>query len=71
MARSADPEANKIRVITIEKGNKRNQMVAGINQVQTPICVLADDDVIWPARFLPYVLAPFEDSKMGGVGIFC
>lgn len=34
---------DKVRVITIKKGNKRNQMVAGINHVKTPIIIFADD----------------------------
>ena len=68
LARSVDPHRRKVRVITVEKGNKRNQMVAGINQVKTPITIFCDDDVLWPKRFIEYTLAPFEDSKMGGVG---
>ena len=68
LSRSVDPQGHKVRVITVAKGNKRNQMVAGINQVRTPILVFADDDVLWPKDFLKYVLAPFEDSRMGGVG---
>lgn len=32
------------------------------------IIVFADDDAIWPPTLLPYVLACFEDQKVGGVG---
>ncbi|KAJ3129009.1 hypothetical protein HK098_002860 [Nowakowskiella sp. JEL0407] len=68
LAREVDPSGEKIRVITIEKPNKRNQMVAGINQVKTEIVVFADDDVIWPPAMLQWMLAPFENRMMGGVG---
>jgi cellulose synthase/poly-beta-1,6-N-acetylglucosamine synthase-like glycosyltransferase len=29
---------------------------------------MADDDVTWPSTILPWLLAPFEDARMGGVG---
>ncbi|KAJ9632019.1 Type 2 glycosyltransferase [Taxawa tesnikishii (nom. ined.)] len=57
-----------IRVLSIPKANKRSQMCEAIPQVKTPITVFADDDVIWPITVLPWMLAPFEDPKMGGVG---
>ncbi|TPX36644.1 hypothetical protein SmJEL517_g01322 [Synchytrium microbalum] len=68
LAREVDPEGRKVRVITIAKPNKRNQMVAGINQVKTEITVFCDDDVLWPDTMLTYMLAPFDDKQMGGVG---
>ncbi|TKA59911.1 hypothetical protein B0A49_10489 [Cryomyces minteri] len=37
-------------------------------EVRTPITILCDDHVFWPTYFLPDVLAPFEDSKVGAVG---
>ena len=43
-------------------------MIAGINQVKTEITVFCDDDVLWPETMLTYMLAPFEDKQMGGVG---
>ncbi|KAJ8328042.1 hypothetical protein O5D80_003424 [Batrachochytrium dendrobatidis] len=68
LAHEVDPEGRHVRVITVKKGNKRNQMVAGINQVRTEIIVFCDDDVVWPETMLDYLLAPFEDRQMGGVG---
>ncbi|KAM0175680.1 hypothetical protein ACHAPC_009552 [Botrytis cinerea] len=29
---------------------------------------MADDDVTWPRTILPWLLAPFENAKIGGVG---
>ena len=29
---------------------------------------MADDDVTWPRTILPWLLAPFEDARIGGVG---
>jgi cellulose synthase/poly-beta-1,6-N-acetylglucosamine synthase-like glycosyltransferase len=66
LANSVDPQ--RIRVITVPYANKRLQMVRGIKEVTTDIIVFADDDAIWPPTLLPYVLACFEDQKVGGVG---
>lgn len=30
--------------------------------------MFADEDATWPRTTLPYVLAPFEDQRVGGVG---
>ncbi|KND03817.1 glycosyltransferase family 2 protein [Spizellomyces punctatus DAOM BR117] len=68
LAREVDPSGTKVRVITISKPNKRNQMVAGANRVRTPITVFCDDDVLWPETMLRWMLAPFENKMMGGVG---
>lgn len=54
--------------MTVSKANKRLQMVAGINATTTKILVFADDDAIWKPMMLQYILACFEDLKMGGVG---
>ena len=66
LANEVDPE--RIRVLTVPKANKRLQMVAGINATTTEILVFADDDAIWKPTMLDYILACFEDLKMGGVG---
>ncbi|KAJ3167559.1 hypothetical protein HDU88_002005 [Geranomyces variabilis] len=68
LAREVDPLCQKVRVVTIKKPNKRNQMVAGINHVKTAITVFCDDDVLWPETMMKWMLAPFEDKLMGGVG---
>lgn len=60
--------SKKIRVLSIAHANKRLQTCRAIPEVQTPITVLADDDVVWPPRILDWILAPFEDPAMGGVG---
>jgi cellulose synthase/poly-beta-1,6-N-acetylglucosamine synthase-like glycosyltransferase len=66
LANAVDP--NKIRVLTVPYANKRLQMSHGIKNTTTDIIVFADDDAIWPPTLLPYVLACFEDQKIGGVG---
>lgn len=66
LANSVDPQ--RIRVVTVPYANKRLQMVRGIKEVTTDLVVFADDDAIWPPTLLPYVLACFEDQKIGGVG---
>ena len=66
LANAIDPE--HIRVITVPFANKCLQMSHGIKDTATDIFVFADDDAIWPPTLLPYVLACFEDQKVGGVG---
>ncbi|KAF7799510.1 hypothetical protein EIP86_010747 [Pleurotus ostreatoroseus] len=66
LANSVDPE--RIRVLTVPYANKRLQMSHGIKNTTTDIIVFADDDAIWPPTLLPYVLACFEDQRVGGVG---
>ena len=68
MASEFDPTLKRIKVITISRPNKRNQMVAGINHTKTDILVFCDDDALWPPTMLEYICAPFEDPQMGGVG---
>ncbi|EAU37664.1 conserved hypothetical protein [Aspergillus terreus NIH2624] len=59
-------------VITVETSkvaNKRLQVAHGLQFVKTKITVLLDDHVFWPSnKFLPTILAPFEDPKVGVVG---
>ncbi|KAJ2903098.1 glycosyltransferase family 2 [Zalerion maritima] len=57
-----------IRVLYTGMANKRLQVCAALPTVKTRITVMADDDVTWQPAMLPWLLAPFEDKKMGGVG---
>ena len=66
LADQVDPA--RIRVLTVPKANKRLQMSHGIKNTTTDIIVFADDDAIWPPTMLQYILACFEDQKVGGVG---
>ncbi|QDS70957.1 hypothetical protein FKW77_007167 [Venturia effusa] len=65
---AASISSKKIRVLSIRKANKRHQMCKALPQVTTAITVFADDDVSWPTTLLPWMLAPFKDERMGGVG---
>jgi hypothetical protein len=57
-----------LKVLEISVANKRVQVCEAIPLVKTPVTVMVDDDVTWPSTILPWVLAPFEDKKIGGVG---
>lgn len=58
-----------ISVRTVLVANKRRQVAHALPFVRTKITVLLDDHVFWPSvRFLPTILAPFEDPKVGIVG---
>ncbi|KAI6439469.1 Type 2 glycosyltransferase [Pyricularia oryzae] len=58
----------RIRVFCTQYANKRIQVCKALPKITTRITILADDDVTWPSTILPWILAPFEDTKIGGVG---
>ena len=57
-----------LKVLQIPVANKRLQVCEAIPLVETSITVIADDDIIWPSKVIPWLLAPFEDKKIDGVG---
>ncbi|KAL8747526.1 MAG: hypothetical protein Q9190_000614 [Brigantiaea leucoxantha] len=59
---------SKVRICSVAQANKRRQMVCAIPEVRTEITIFADDDVTWPKTLLPWMLAPLEDERYGGVG---
>jgi cellulose synthase/poly-beta-1,6-N-acetylglucosamine synthase-like glycosyltransferase len=61
-------EASNVRIFHVPIANKRVQVYEAIPKVKTSIIIMADDDVTWPRTILPWLLAPFEDAKIGGVG---
>ena len=60
--------SKRIQVLSNAKANKRLQMCKAMPFVSTDFTVFADDDVIWPPTLLPWMLAPFENKNVGGVG---
>jgi Glycosyltransferase like family 2 len=60
--------APNIQVLSTPIANKRLQVCEALPQVTTKITIMADDDVTWPSTLMPWILAPFEDSMIGGVG---
>lgn len=63
-----DAMGSDIVVLGVAELNKRNQILRAMKHVDTTITVLADDDVFWPDNYLPYLLAIFEDKKVGAGG---
>ncbi|KAF4125062.1 Glycosyl transferase family 2 [Geosmithia morbida] len=57
-----------VRVMSTPIANKRLQVCEALPQVTTSITIMADDDVTWPTTLMPWILAPFEDPDVGGVG---
>ena len=57
-------------VLTDTIANKRQQTMHGLRQATTPLVVSADDHVFWGPDFLPGLLAPFEDPRVGLVGTY-
>jgi hypothetical protein len=60
--------ARNLKVLQSPVASKRLQVYRAIPLVKTSITVMANDDVIWPRTILTWLLAPFEDKKIGGVG---
>ncbi|KAK4118097.1 glycosyltransferase family 2 protein [Parathielavia appendiculata] len=60
----------RIVVLHVDKAYKRLQLCKALEDehVKTAITAMADDDVEWPSTLMPWLLAPFEDDRMGGVG---
>ncbi|KAF7554497.1 hypothetical protein G7046_g6797 [Stylonectria norvegica] len=58
----------EIHVGALPRTNKRRQIAHAIEHVITQVTVLVEDYAAWPRAFLPLALAPFSDSKVGGVG---
>ncbi|CAB9519933.1 Glycosyl transferase family 2 [Seminavis robusta] len=57
------------RVLSVPNPNKRVQLMKGVYAAETVIVALSDDDAIWTTSdFLQWMLAPFDDDNMGGVG---
>ena len=63
-----DMGTSRIKVRSVNYPNKRRQMVRAIPEIATDITIFADDDVLWPSKLLPWILAPLEDEIYGGVG---
>jgi len=55
-------------VLNQQLANKRRQLCQAIPLVETKIMVLANGDVKWPPTILTWLLAPFKDPEIGGVG---
>ncbi|CAL3963696.1 unnamed protein product [Diplocarpon coronariae] len=65
---SKSMNARNRKVLKVPVANKRLQVCKAVPFVKTRITVMADDDVIWPSTMFPWLLAPFEDEKIGAVG---
>ena len=59
---------SKVQIRSVVYPNKRRQMVRALPDIKTDITIFADDDVLWPPKLLPWMLAPLEDEAYGGVG---
>jgi len=57
-----------IEILKVSVANKRRQLCKAIPLVTTKVLVLADGDVKWPSTILSWLLAPFENANIGGVG---
>jgi hyaluronan synthase len=59
---------DRLIVLPFRHSGKRSALGVGIRQARCDILVLSDSDTMWDPGLLGAVLAPFSDSKVGGVG---
>lgn len=52
----------------MDESNKRKQVVAAFNEVETNILVMVDDTAAWQPRFLEASLPAFQLPKVDFVG---
>jgi cellulose synthase/poly-beta-1,6-N-acetylglucosamine synthase-like glycosyltransferase len=57
-----------IHALPASQVGKRSQMAIGISKARGAIIATPDDGIIWPDRYLEYMLPPFEDASVGAVG---
>jgi len=64
----------RIEVSQASYANKREQLVSAIAQIpqdrrkEHKIIVFADDDITFPENTIKWIVAPFEQDEVGGVG---
>ena len=60
---------SRIQLLHCDFQGRRQKTAVAIPYIQTPLVVLQDNKTTWPTStsFLPLMLAPFEDPKMGAV----
>lgn len=57
-----------ITILTVPKPGRRTQMALATREATGDILCFVDDDTVWPSNeVLPYLLAGFENPKVGGV----
>ncbi|KAK7431378.1 hypothetical protein QQZ08_002149 [Neonectria magnoliae] len=63
-----DREQTRVAVTALPEPSKRRQIAHAMPVVETDMTILADDHVFWPSEnFIPSVLAPFKNSRVGAV----
>jgi len=58
----------RIRILTTADPDKRKSLALGIQEATNEIVVLSDSDTLWEPDLLKYLLMPFDDPSIGGVG---
>jgi glycosyltransferase involved in cell wall biosynthesis len=58
-----------VEVIAESKPGKRPALLTGLKATRTKLIAFVDDDVQWVDTFLEFLVAPFQNPKIGGVGV--
>ncbi|KAJ8662419.1 hypothetical protein O0I10_002113 [Lichtheimia ornata] len=62
-------DQKQLRVITMPQADMRERILKGINAATTDIIVFADQKTTWKPSVLDWILACFEDLKIGAIDI--
>jgi glycosyltransferase involved in cell wall biosynthesis len=58
----------RVRTISTAVPGKRDALAKGWREASTPLVALVDSDTIWDQAVASWVMAPFADPDIGGVG---
>lgn len=61
-------DTGRVSVLSTAVPGKRDALVKGWNAASTPLVALVDSDTIWDDDVARWVMAPFADPAIGGVG---
>jgi cellulose synthase/poly-beta-1,6-N-acetylglucosamine synthase-like glycosyltransferase len=61
-------ETGRVRAVCTEVPGKRDALALGWRHATTPLVALVDSDTIWEEHVALWVMAPFADPSVGGVG---
>jgi hyaluronan synthase len=58
----------RLRILETDVPGKRDALSKGYKAASTPLVALVDSDTIWADDVSRWVMAPFQDAQVGGVG---
>lgn len=66
--KSKIPSLTTVSAVGNTELGKRRQMVTAWKQVNSPLAVFCDDDIVWSPGYLNFLIRPLEDDAVGAAG---